>query len=690
MKKIFLILVAAFAVIFVSSCSDNDNIIENTSKAPIVNTPEGANQGEIMVKFKSEVIEQIEQAVSKTRGGAATRSGLSSVDEVLELIGTYKLERIFPVDTRNESRTREVGLHLWYVLHFDKDTDLQEVAEKLANTDCVVKIEFSHHIERSYDAKQKATLLSNHAKQMMMNRTRSTGNSVITDPGLKLQWGYINDGTAITADMESKHGDKLVPATPGMDVNCAEAWQLCTGDPTIIVAVLDEGVKYDHPDLAANMWVNEGEVFGSRDDADGNGYAGDKYGYNFVDNVGFISYDGLSDTGHGTHVAGTIAAVNNNGIGVSGIAGGDGNPNSGVKIMNCQVFSGEKGVALYQEAQAIKYAADNGAVVLQCSWGYNSGKSNPATYTPGFTVDKDWVAGCPLEKEALDYFIHNAGSPNGVIEGGIAVFAGGNEYAPMAGYPGAYPDYVSVASIAADGTPSSFSNFGPGITLSAPGGDSDYHMSEIGKIYSTVPPELYNGESYGYLEGTSMACPHVSGVVALALSYAAKQHRHYRADDFKKLIYESCHSLDQYYNDLETKNYWLNYDLVGQVAPYQMELNTYKGKMGAGLIDAGALLKAVANGGVEITVPNAYVGVGKTMEVDFSKYFKNGKTVSYTCKVDDSLIAKIEAKAAGDSRIFTITGLRVGSTKVSVTSSDNRTQEFYITVRKNANGSGWL
>ena len=81
---------------------------------------------------------------------------------------------------------------------------------------------------------------------------------------MKLQWGYINDGTAITADMESKHGDKLVPATPGMDVNCAEAWQLCTGDPTIIVAVLDEGVKYDHPDLAANMWVNEGEVFGSR------------------------------------------------------------------------------------------------------------------------------------------------------------------------------------------------------------------------------------------------------------------------------------------------------------------------------------------------------------------------------------------------------------------------------------------
>lgn len=81
-------------------------------------------------------------------------------------------------------------------------------------------------------------------------------------------------------------------------------------------------------------------------DNDGNGYAGDVYGYNFVSGNGYISWSEAADTGHGTHVAGTIAAVNNNGIGVSGIAGGDGTDNSGVKIMSCQLFSGDKGVTL--------------------------------------------------------------------------------------------------------------------------------------------------------------------------------------------------------------------------------------------------------------------------------------------------------------------------------------------------------
>lgn len=140
-------------------------------------------------------------------------------------------------------------------------------------------------------------------------------------------------------------------------------------------------------------------------DNDGNGYAGDVHGYNFVSGNGYISWSEATDTGHGTHVAGTIAAVNNNGIGVSGIAGGDGTDNSGVKIMSCQLFSGDKGVTLFAEAQAIKYAADNGAVILQCSWGYNSGRSNAMNYTPGPTTDEEWASTTPLEKEALDYLL---------------------------------------------------------------------------------------------------------------------------------------------------------------------------------------------------------------------------------------------------------------------------------------------
>lgn len=174
--------------------------------------------------------------------------------------------------------------------------------------------------------------------------------------------------------------------------------------------------------MIANMWTNEAEEIGSTEDKDGNGYKGDRYGYNFVKNTGVISWTSADDTGHGTHVAGTIAAENGNSIGVSGIAGGDGNTGSGVKIMTCQLFDGQYGATLAAEAKAIKYAADNGAVVLQCSWGYNSPDANEALgYVPGPKNEQDWENQYPLEKEALDYFIHNAGSPNGVIDGGLAI-----------------------------------------------------------------------------------------------------------------------------------------------------------------------------------------------------------------------------------------------------------------------------
>lgn len=146
---------------------------------------------------------------------------------------------------------------------------------------------------------------------------------------------------------------------------------------------------YTHPDLADNIWVNEGEELRAGTDADGNGYKDDKYGYNFVTNTANISWTDVEDIGHGTHVSGTIAAMNN-GEGVCGIAGGDGTKNSGVKIMICQVFSGNNSVSLNGEAKAIKYAADNGAVILQCSWGYNSAEANEVEgYTPGPATEKN-------------------------------------------------------------------------------------------------------------------------------------------------------------------------------------------------------------------------------------------------------------------------------------------------------------
>ena len=693
-KKFFYIAMVALAL---TGCSDSLSTIDSSEGKADITIPSDAEAGELLIKFAPEMSSILDQAqMSKTRSGKATRSGIPSTDEVLDILGSYSFERVFPVDANTEARTREAGLHLWYTVKFDKSTDLKAAAERLKQLGEVTKVQTNGRIKRAYNTDSKRIYLSDKALQQKATRAAASGEP--NDPGFAYQWHYRNLGAG-NYGFENLN-DNQAGAEAGCDVNAVEAWKTCVGDPSIIVAVLDEGVMYTHPDLAPNMWRNPGETSqGAKADGDGNGYEGDLHGYNFVEESGNITWSDANDSGHGTHVAGTIAAANNNGIGVSGVAGGDGTPNSGVKIMSCQIFSGQNSVTLAGEARAIKYAADNGAVILQCSWGYNSSESSELSgYTPGPATEKEWAETYPLEKEALDYFINNAGSPNGVIDGGIAVFAAGNEYAGNPAFPGAYSKCVSVASLAADYTPACYTDFGSLVTLSAPGGDLEYYgkigetedeyWAETGEQKGAVLSTLVkNGQpAYGYMEGTSMACPHVSGVAALGLSYAVKQNRHYRAADFISLMKKSVKDLDSHYQNGATKTYYMNHTTVG-ASPETIELSKYIGKMGAGLIDAAQLLNGIQNKELssEMKLPNMYVGIEKTTSLNLAAYFA-GQTEGYSCSVANTSVAS----ATVDGKMLTVKGLAAGSTSLTVTAADGTSQTVTVTVRKSAGNNGWM
>jgi hypothetical protein len=177
-----------------------------------------------------------------------------------------------------------------------------------------------------------------------------------------------------------------------------------------------------------------------------------------------------------------------------------------------------------------------------------------------------------------------------------------------------------------------------------------------------------------------MACPHVSGVAALGLSYAAKLRRHFKAQDFIKLMYDTATPIDQYMTGIKQYKRYVA-DLLDSAPMHSINMDDFKGGMGAGQINAYALLKAVEGSGVEMTFPNLFVAVGGQTIVAPSMYMEG---TSFTVTVADPSVA---AAQIVDGKMI-VKGVKEGQTEASVTGS--RTDKFVITVRDNANGNGWL
>lgn len=438
MKKI-LHMISVLVTVSLISCNRDIVPVED----PLPEPEEAIVPGEAIVLFSDDMIGLIENDLSE--GKVVTKS--SELNVLQSQMGISSMKRIFPHAGRFEERTRAEGLHRWYKISYSPDVPVTKASEDLSSIDGVEIVE-------------------------PVRRVRST--AVFNDPRLSSQWHYYNDGS-----LDKSH-------TAGADVNVVPVWEnYTTGNPDVIVAVVDGGIDYEHEDLAAN-------------------YAG---GFNFIRGTKkVVAHD------HGTHVAGTVAAVNNNGLGVCGLAGGDAAAGqAGVKLLSCQIFepnpdNPDKDFSA-DGADAIKWGADNGAVISQNSWGY--------VYE---TDEEQAAATIPAHlKAAVDYFIKYAGmdengKQEGPMAGGIVVFAAGNSsraHDPI----GKYDPIIAVGSIAPDFKRAPYSNYGDWVDLAAPGGSVQYNL---GQVLSTTP-----GSKYGYMQGTSMACPHVSGVAALVVSHFA-------------------------------------------------------------------------------------------------------------------------------------------------------------------------